>query len=64
MKSVNRVMIESAVKMARDVKAGIVLLCADVKKEFAELPEDVKNPSILFWSHRRMKTCRKCWQNT
>lgn len=47
MKSVNRVMIESAVKMARDVKAGIVLLCADVKKEFAELPEDVKK-SIHF----------------
>ena len=40
-------MIESAVKMARDVKAGIVLLCADVKKEFAELPEDVKK-SIHF----------------
>ena len=47
MKSVNRVMIESAVKMARDVKADIVLLCADVKKEFAELPEDVKK-SIHF----------------
>ncbi|MBP1711354.1 MAG: hypothetical protein H6Q49_1556 [Deltaproteobacteria bacterium] len=42
MKSVNRVMIESAVKMARDVEAGIVLLCADVKREFMELPEDIK----------------------
>jgi DNA integrity scanning protein DisA with diadenylate cyclase activity len=40
-------MIESAVKMARDVQAGIVLLCADVKGEFAELPEDVKK-SIHF----------------
>ena len=47
MKSVNRVMIESAVKMARDVEAGIVLLCADVKREFMELPEDVKK-SIHF----------------
>jgi DNA integrity scanning protein DisA with diadenylate cyclase activity len=47
MKSVNRVMIESAVKMARDVKAGIVLLCADVKREFMELPEDIKK-SIHF----------------
>lgn len=35
-------MIESAVKMARDVKAGIVLFCADVKNEFMELPEDIK----------------------
>ncbi|MDD4357528.1 MAG: diadenylate cyclase [Smithellaceae bacterium] len=42
MKSVNRVMIESAVKMAKDVKAGIVLLCVDVKNEFMELPEDIK----------------------
>ena len=42
MKSVNRVMIESAVKMAKDVEAGIVLLCADVKREFMELPEDIK----------------------
>jgi hypothetical protein len=41
MKSVNRVMIESAVKMAKDVKAGIVLLCVDVKNEFMELPEDI-----------------------
>ncbi len=40
-------MIESAVKMARDVEAGIVLLCADVKREFMELPEDVKK-SIHF----------------
>lgn len=47
MKSVNRVMVESAVKMARDVKAGIVLLCADVKNEFMELPEDIKK-SIHF----------------
>ena len=42
MKSVNKTMIESAIKLAREVKAGCVLVCVDVKNELAELPEDVK----------------------
>ena len=42
MKSVNKTMIESAIKLAREVKAGCVLVCVDVKSELAELPEDVK----------------------
>ena len=43
MKSVNKTMIESAIKLAREVKAGCVLVCVDVKSELAELPEDIKN---------------------
>lgn len=43
MKSVNKTMIESAIKLAREVKAGCVLVCVDVKNELAELPEDIKN---------------------
>jgi len=42
MKSVNKMMIESAIKLAREVKAGSVLVCVDVKSELMELPEDVK----------------------
>lgn len=42
MKSVNKTMIESAIKLAKDVKAGCVLLCVDVLSELAELPEEVK----------------------
>lgn len=42
MKSVNKTMIESAIKLAREVKASCVLVCVDVKSELAELPEDVK----------------------
>ena len=42
MKSVNRTMIDSAIKLAREVKANGVLVCVDVKSELAELPEDVK----------------------
>ena len=42
MKSVNRTMIDSAIKLAREVKANGVLVCVDVKSELTELPEDVK----------------------
>lgn len=42
MKPVNKTMIESAIKLARDVRAGYVLVCVDVKNELSELGEDVK----------------------
>jgi len=42
MKSVNKTMIESAIKLAREVKADCVLVCVDVKNELADLPEEVK----------------------
>lgn len=42
MKSINKTMIESAIKLAKEVKAGCVLVCVDVKSELAELPEDIK----------------------
>lgn len=42
MKSVNKTMIESAIKLAKEVKAGCILVCVDVKSELAELPEDIK----------------------
>jgi diadenylate cyclase len=41
MKSVNKTMIESAIKLAKEVKARCVLVCVDIKNELAELPEDV-----------------------
>ncbi|KAF0158253.1 MAG: Uncharacterized protein FD159_1158 [Syntrophaceae bacterium] len=42
MKSINKTMIESAIKLAKEVKAGCVLVCVDVKSELAELPEDIQ----------------------
>lgn len=42
MKSLNKMMIESAVKLATEVKAGCVLVCVNVLNELAELPEEVK----------------------
>lgn len=47
MKSVNKTMIESAIKLAKEVKAGCVLVCVDVRNEIADLPEDVKQ-SVKF----------------
>jgi diadenylate cyclase len=43
MKSINKTMIESAIKLAREVKAGCILVCVDVKSELADLPEDIKS---------------------
>lgn len=42
MKSVNKTMIEAAVQLARDVEAGIILVCVDVRNELMDLPQDVK----------------------
>lgn len=42
MKSINKTMIESAVKLAGEVKAGIVLVCVDVRSELVELADVVK----------------------
>jgi DNA integrity scanning protein DisA with diadenylate cyclase activity len=42
MKSVNKTMIDAAIKLARDVEAGIVLVCVDVRNELMDLPEDIK----------------------
>jgi len=42
MKSVNKTMIESAIKLAREVKAGCVLVCVDVRSELADLPDDIR----------------------
>lgn len=47
MKSINKTMIESAIKLAKEVKAGCVLVCMDVRNEIADLPEDVKQ-SVKF----------------
>ena len=47
MKSVNKTMIESAIKLAHDVKAGSLLICVDVLNELSELQEDVKS-SVQF----------------
>jgi DNA integrity scanning protein DisA with diadenylate cyclase activity len=42
MKSVNKMMIESAVKLAEEVKAGCILVCVNVIDELARLPEEIK----------------------
>lgn len=43
MKSVNKTMIESAIKLAKEFKADIVLVCVDVRSELMELTEDIKS---------------------
>ena len=43
MKSINKTMIESAIKMARDVQAGCVLVCVNVLNELADLSAEETN---------------------
>lgn len=42
MQSINKVMIDHAVKIARDVEADALLVCIDVMKDIDALPEDLK----------------------
>jgi diadenylate cyclase len=42
MKSINKTMIESAIKLAQEVKADHFLVCIDVKSDLADLPEEIK----------------------
>ena len=47
MKSVNKTMIETAIKLAKGVKAGCVLVCVDVRGELSELSEEERK-SVRF----------------
>jgi diadenylate cyclase len=42
MQSINTVMIEYAIKIAREVEADSLLVCVDVTKDIAALPEEIK----------------------
>jgi len=42
MKSINETMIDSAIKLAAEVKAKSVLICVDVRSELADLPDNIK----------------------
>ncbi len=42
MKSINKTMIDSAIKLAVEVKAKTVLICVDVRSELADLPDNIK----------------------
>jgi DNA integrity scanning protein DisA with diadenylate cyclase activity len=42
MQSINKVMIEYAIKIAREVEADSLLVCVDVTKDIAALPEEIK----------------------
>lgn len=42
MQSINKVMIEYAIKIAHEVEADALLVCVDVTKDIAALPEEIK----------------------
>jgi predicted deacylase len=42
MQSINKTMIEYAIKIAHEVEADALLFCVDVTKDIAALPEEIK----------------------
>ncbi|NTW78298.1 MAG: hypothetical protein HGB33_11115, partial [Syntrophaceae bacterium] len=42
MQSINNIMIDHAIKIAQDVQADALLVCIDVIKDIAALPEEIK----------------------
>ena len=42
MKSINKTMIEHAVKIAHEIKANALLVCVDVINDITALPEEIK----------------------
>lgn len=42
MQSINKVMIDYAIKIAQEVQADALLVCIDVMKDIADLPEEIK----------------------
>ncbi len=42
MQSINKVMIDYSIKIAREVQADALLICIDVMKDIAALPEEIK----------------------
>lgn len=43
MKSINKTMIESAIKLAKEVKARSILICVDIRNELADLTDEIKS---------------------
>ena len=42
MQSINKVMIDNSIKIAKEVEADALLVCIDVMKDIAALPEEIK----------------------
>ena len=53
MQPINNIMIDHAVKIAQDVKADALLVCIDVIRDIAALPEEIKKAGSVGGYNRR-----------
>ncbi len=65
MQSINNIMIDHAVKIAQDVQADALLVCIDVLKDIAALPEEIKKAvGVIIVAREEDELPEEVWKNT
>lgn len=65
MQSINNIMIDHAVKIAQDVQADALLVCIDVIKDIAALPEEIKKAvGVIIVAREEDELPEEVWKNT
>lgn len=65
MQPINNIMIDHAVKIAQDVKADALLVCIDVIKDIAALPEEIKKAvGVIIVAREEDELPEEIWQHT
>ena len=65
MQPINNIMIDHAVKIAKDVKADALLVCIDVIKDIAALPEEIKKAvGVIIVAREEDELPEEIWQHT
>ncbi len=64
MQPINNIMIDHAVKIAQDVKADALLVCIDVIKDIAALPEEIKKAvGVIIVAREEDELPEEIWQH-
>jgi len=65
MQPINNIMIDHAVKIAQDVQADALLVCIDVLKDIAALPEEIKKAvGVIIVAREEDELPEEVWKNT
>ncbi|MEN6331586.1 MAG: diadenylate cyclase [Smithella sp.] len=65
MQSINNIMIDHAIKIAQDVQADALLVCIDVIKDIAALPEEIKKAvGVIIVAREEDELPEDVWKHT
>ncbi|NTW07923.1 MAG: hypothetical protein HGA29_08785 [Syntrophaceae bacterium] len=65
MQSINNIMIDHAIKIAQDVQADALLVCIDVIKDIAALPEEIKKAvGVIIVTREEDELPEDVWKHT